>query len=175
MKKQDISENPVKIVFLALGSNLGNRKLNILKAKFLLKNYKIDIIKSSSYYETESWPNKKFPKYLNIALKIKINFDIITLFNKIKIIEKKLRRKATPKNYPRTCDIDIIDYDQKCLSTKYKNDNIETPHPRLNFRNFVLIPLFEISPNWTHPKTTENIVKLLSKIGIRQLRSIKLI
>ena len=66
MKKQDISGNRVNIVFLGVGSNLGNKHLNIEKAKFLLDSNDIKVIKFSNYYETESWPDKNLPKYLNI-------------------------------------------------------------------------------------------------------------
>ncbi len=69
MKKRDISENQAKIIFLSLGSNIGNRKKNLEKAMFFLIFNKVDIIKVSSFYETESWPNKNFPKYLNIVIK----------------------------------------------------------------------------------------------------------
>ena len=68
VKRQDTLENQVKIVYLALGSNLGSKFLNIEKAKLLLLHNKIEIIKCSNYYETYSWPNKNFPKYLNIII-----------------------------------------------------------------------------------------------------------
>ena len=70
VKKLDTLENRAKCAYLALGSNLGNRNMNINKAKILLINYGIKIIKCSKIYETESWPNKKLPKYLNIVIKI---------------------------------------------------------------------------------------------------------
>ena len=63
MTRQDISENQVRLVYLALGSNLGNRIINIELAKSKLLEKGIKILKSSSYYETLSWPNKKLPKY----------------------------------------------------------------------------------------------------------------
>ena len=76
-----MSENRVKIAYLALGSNLGNRYINIELAKvFLLKN-NIKIIKSSSYYETLSWPNRLNPKFLNIVLKIKTSLDFVKLLD----------------------------------------------------------------------------------------------
>ena len=81
MKKQDTSENQVKIVYLALGSNLGSKVMNIEKAKLLLLSNNIKIIKCSSYYETYSWPNKNFPKYLNIIIKTKTKLNLINLFN----------------------------------------------------------------------------------------------
>ena len=175
MKKQGILENQARIVYLSLGSNLGNRIVNIEKAKFLLSFNDVNILKTSNFYETNSWPNKKFPKYLNIVLKTKTNLKINSLYLLIKKIEKKLGRKQNPKNYPRTCDIDILDYDNKVKSIILDKDKIKVPHPRLHKRNFVLIPLLEIAKNWIHPINKLNIYELLSKIKNNELRSIKII
>ena len=71
MIKQDISENLVKIAYIGIGSNLGNKKKNIDKAKLKLIDSNIKILQSSKYYESLSWPNPKNPKFLNIVLKIK--------------------------------------------------------------------------------------------------------
>ena len=71
--KQDILENLVKPIYLGIGSNLGNRKNNIEKAKSILIKENIKIINTSSYYESLSWPNPKKPKFLNIVLKIITN------------------------------------------------------------------------------------------------------
>ena len=175
MKKQDISGNRVNIVFLGVGSNLGNKHLNIEKAKFLLDSNDIKVIKFSNYYETESWPDKNLPKYLNIIIKATTSLGLLSLFDKIKLIENSLGRKHKPKNYPRKCDIDIITFGSKVLSINYGTQKIHIPHPRLHDRNFVLIPLFEVSSKWKHPKLNKKITKLLSNISINDLRSIKLI
>ena len=110
MIKQDISENQVKNIFLAIGSNLGNRLTNIEKAKSLLLENNIDLISVSNYYETPSWPDPKNPKFINIVLKITFKHEPENLLNLCKIIETTLGRKKTPKNSPRVCDIDIIDF-----------------------------------------------------------------
>jgi len=78
-----------------------------------------------------------------------------------------LGRKRILKNSPRTCDIDIIDYDKK-IST----DKIILPHPFMSSRNFVLLPLYEINKLWKHPKTNVNIQKLINTLSIKDLRSI---
>ena len=70
MKKQDISENQAKNIFLGIGSNLGNRIINIEKAKSLLLENDINFISISNYYETPSWPDPKKPKFINIVLKV---------------------------------------------------------------------------------------------------------
>ena len=79
MIKQDILEKQVKIAYLSLGSNLGNRVINLEKAKYKLIEKGISIIKSSSYYETLSWPNPKNPKYYNIFLKVRTKFNKMRL------------------------------------------------------------------------------------------------
>ena len=175
MKKQGILEKQAKFVYLALGSNLGNRKTNIEKAKQLLHKYNVNVIKSSSYYETKSWPNINFPKYYNIVLKVKTTLKPFVLLDRIKLIEKKLGRKSTKRNYPRICDIDILDYDKKILNLKTKKFNLQIPHPRLQFRNFVLVPLFEVDKKWKHPKLKENVANLILKNDINDLRSVKFI
>ena len=171
MIKQDTSENLAKIVYLGIGSNLGNKKLNIEKAKSYLQDHDIKILKCSNDYESNSWPDKNNPKFINIVLKVKTFLSPINLLKIINIIELKLGRRRSKKNAPRTCDIDIIDYDKKILNIR-KNELI-LPHPSINTRNFVLLPLFEIEQSWKHPKTKINIVKLINSLPIHDLRSIK--
>ena len=133
--KQDILENPRKAVFLGIGSNIGNRVNNINSACYLLNNF-CSINKVSSFYETNSWPNENYPKYLNIILKCKTDLDPFSLIKKLKDIEKTWQKKKY-KNFPRTCDIDIIDF----KGLKFKKENIEVPHPRLLKRNFCIVSI----------------------------------
>ena len=120
MIKQDTSENLAKIVYLGIGSNLGNKKLNIEKAKSYLQDHNIKILKCSNDYESNSWPDKNNPKFINIILKVKTFLSPINLLKIINIIELKLGRRRSKKNAPRTCDIDIIDYNKKVLNIKKK-------------------------------------------------------
>ena len=173
MIKQDTSENLVNIAFLGIGSNLGNRKRNIEKAKFLLEKNSIKIIKSSNIYETYSWPNKNDPKFYNIVIKIITKLKPINLFKIIKDIEKKLGRKKTLVNKPRTCDIDILDYKGQIFKLSANNNKLNIPHPRLHNRNFVLFPLFEIEKNWKHPSKKTKIHDLIGKLDNSSLYSIK--
>jgi 2-amino-4-hydroxy-6-hydroxymethyldihydropteridine diphosphokinase len=166
--KQDTSEKRVKIVYLSVGSNLGNRFLNIEKAKYLLTEKGVTIIESSRYYETLSWPNPKNPKFYNIMLKTQTKHSYLDVLNICKQIEKTLGRKKTKRNSPRECDIDIVDYNKVI-----KQKNINLPHPRMHTRNFVLIPLYEIDRNWTHPITKEHIKSLIFSLPRRDITSIK--
>jgi 2-amino-4-hydroxy-6-hydroxymethyldihydropteridine diphosphokinase len=153
------------MILLNIGSNLssifGNRFKNIKRAIGLLNLEEIKIIKESNFYETPSYPNKELPKFVNICLEVKCDFTSIILLKKIKKIEKKMFRKKNGLNNPRTCDIDIIDFHGQVLNNKELN----LPHPRLNKRNFVLYPLFQIHPNWKHPITNEKIDVLIRKLS----------
>ena len=168
MIRQDIYENQANKVFLAIGSNLGDRFRNIELAKIMLSDNRIKILKSSSFYETLSWPNIKNPKFLNVVLEIETNLRPLSLLDLCKKIEKSLGRKKSKKNSPRVCDIDILDYDKR-----NENNGINLPHPRLHQRNFVLIPLFEISKKWTHPKFKDHIKTLILKLSKKDITSIK--
>jgi len=163
-----MSEDQVKSIYLGIGSNLGNKRRNIERTKFNLINNNIKILKCSSYYESLSWPNPNNPKFLNIVLEIDTDFSPMELINKCKKIEKKLGRKRLPKNSPRECDIDIIDFRNK----KILSDLI-LPHPRMDVRNFVLLPLFEINKDWKHPILKVNIRELISSLSNSDIRSIK--
>ena len=168
MIKQDTLEKQVKIAYLSIGSNLGNRFLNIEKAKSLLLDEGIRIVKSSSYYETLSWPNPKNPKFYNIVLKTKTRLSETKILKICKQIEKLLGRKKNQRNSPRECDIDIIDYNGKTQKI-----DICLPHPRMHTRNFVLIPMYEIDKSWIHPITQEHIKTLIFSLSNRDIRSIK--
>ena len=168
MIKHDILENQVKSIYLGIGSNLGNRRSNIEKAKFKLFQSNIRILKTSSYYESSSWPDPNNPKFLNIVLKVSTILEPLKLLKKCKEIELILGRKKTFKNAPRLCDIDILDYNKKVFSRI-----INLPHPRMHSRNFVLIPLYEINRNWTHPVTKLHIKSLILSLSNRDIRSIK--
>ena len=176
MIKQDILESLVNTSYLAIGSNVGNRKNYINKAKYYLNKLPIIIIKTSKIYETPSWPNNKDPKFYNIVVKIKTSLKLNKLFIQIKKIEKKLGRKfKAKKNSPRTCDIDIIDFNGKASKLEINKNKLIVPHPRMIKRNFVLIPLFEIDKNWKHPQKKTKIIDLIDKLEGISFRSIKLI
>ena len=142
--------------------------MNIEKAKFKIIENNIKILQSSNYYESLSWPNKKNPKFLNIVLKISTNLKPSKLIKIFQNIENSLGRRKAPRNSPRICDIDIIDY--KNMQT---NKGIILPHPRLHQRNFVLLPLYELDKGWKHPVFKNGIKTLILSLPNRDIRSIK--
>ena len=164
------------MIILSLGSNLsssfGNRFQNIDLAISNLEVHGIQIIKKSSYYETPSYPNKNNPRFINVIISVKTDLSLDGLMSVLIGIEEKLERKRNKKNDPRNCDIDIIDYNNQVLDFEYKNLNFTIPHKKLIFRNFVLLPLQEISSKWKHPLTKENISTLIDKLSEEDKKSI---
>ena len=168
MTKLDILENLVKTIYLGIGSNLGSRKANIENAKFLLTENNIELITTSSYYETPSWPNPNNPKFLNIVIKIRSSLQPSELLILCKSIETNLGRQKSPKNSPRECDIDIIDFNGLIV-----NGKLCLPHKLMHKRSFVLLPLFEIEKEWFHPIMKVNIKKLILSLSNSDIKSIK--
>ena len=164
------------MTILALGSNLpsnfGNRFQNIDIAISYIESSNIKVKKRSSFYETPSYPNKKDPKFVNVVIEISTNLSPVDLASVVISIEEKLERKRFKKNEPRTCDIDIIDYNGKIINFKYKDLEFTVPHIKLTSRNFVLLPLQEILPKWRHPKTNETISALIRKLSAEDVKTI---
>ena len=174
MKKQDILENQVNLVYLALGSNLGDKKNNHNKSIDLIQKEGILIKKKSKFYSTKSWPNENFPNFINTIILIETKLNVYELFLKIKKIEKKLGRTKSKRNHPRVCDIDIIDFNGEIINRKFGNHKLNIPHKRMRNRNFVLFPLYELDKDWVHPKLNKNIVFLMSNLTSEQLLGIKI-
>ena len=153
-------------------SSFGDRFDNINLALSFLYENAIQIIKKSSFYETLSHPNKKDPKFINKVTSVRTHLQPIDLMSALISIEEKLERKRVKKNDPRTCDIDIIDYNNQVLNLQYKNLHLAIPHRKLIYRNFVLFPLQEIAPSWKHPNTEEIIGTLIHKLPPEDRKSI---
>ena len=166
------------MILLGLGSNLsssfGDRFQNIDMAVSALEGYGLQIKKKSSYYESLSYPDKKNPKFINIVIEAETHLPPEDLASLLIFIEESLERKRNKKNDPRTCDIDIIDYDKRIIKST-KNQVLTIPHPKMHRRNFVLLPLFEITKTWIHPIKKISIKELVNSLKTKDLKTIKLI
>lgn len=151
--------NPQHQVFLSLGSNQGNRLENIEQAIALIHQEVATVVLVSSMYESDSWGFES-DSFYNCAIAIHTNLTPLKLLKKILRLEKKLGRIRTesPLYQPRVIDIDIIAYGDEVNETEF----LQVPHPHLQNRLFVLLPLVEIVPHWTHPKTKKTITELIS-------------
>jgi len=141
------SVSELAIVYLCLGSNLGEREENLCQALTLLSP-KVNLEEVSSVYETEPVGYKEQPLFLNVVCRITTNLPPEELLHLAKDIETTIGRVPSFPNAPRIIDIDILFYDTKIMETQ----NLTIPHPRLHDRAFVLIPLAEIAPDLVHPK-----------------------
>lgn len=134
------------IVYIAIGSNLGNREENIETALALLTENNVVILQRSSIIESipiGGPPDQN--NFLNGACKVQTNLPPQELLDLLKVIESKLGREHTVRNGPRPIDLDILLYDQLTLKTS----QLIIPHPRMLERNFVMDPLREIAPQLT--------------------------
>ena len=153
------------MIHLNIGSNLdskyGTKFDNISIALNLLVESRVKIKKVSNFYETPSYPNQNYPKFINMGLTIDFKKECLDLLKKIKLIEKKLGRIRTKRNDPRIIDIDIIDFNGAIKVT----NNLILPHPKCHLRNFVLFPIFQIDPNWFHPIIKKNAQFLINSLS----------
>jgi 2-amino-4-hydroxy-6-hydroxymethyldihydropteridine diphosphokinase len=133
-------------VYLALGSNLGDRLANLKQAIDSLTP-QMEVKAKSSVYETPPWGYEDQPKFLNQVVKAKTYLDPEPLLKHLKRLEVALGRQASFPNGPRLIDMDILFYDELILNTS----SLVIPHPRLQERGFVLLPLMELSPDLVHP------------------------
>ena len=144
--------------YLLLGSNMGNSQRQL---KIAIKNTTLqvgNIIRKSKLYATAAWGNTDQPDFLNQVIIVETKLTALQTIDIILDIEKKMGRVRTKKNAPRIIDIDILFFNKEIIAEK----NLDVPHPQIENRRFVLIPLNELSPNFKHPVTHKTIHQLLN-------------
>ena len=154
------------IVYLALGTNLGDRSGNLKQAIAALTP-QLDVKAKSQVYETPPWGFEEQPKFLNQVVKANTYLDPEPLLKHLKRLEVALGRQESFPNGPRLIDIDLLFYDDLVLN----KPSLVIPHPRLHERGFVLVPLMDIAPNLVHPvqqKTVQELVALVNVEGIEK-------
>ncbi len=145
--------------FLSLGSNLGNRRANLALASCLLREKGIAIVRASSIYRTEPVDLPGQPRFYNQVLEIDAGANPMALLNLVKSVEQKMKRVPTVDKGPRRIDIDILLAGKTVVQTR----RLMIPHPRMERRNFVLVPLREIAPHAVHPLLHERIEDLAKR------------
>ena len=151
-----------KIIFLGLGTNLGDREKNLSMAVERIGEEIGKVIKCSSVYETEPWGFQSEDRFLNMVVKVRSSLRPSGLLGRILMIEAQLRRLRSGKGYKsRSIDIDILLFGSEVI----KREELEIPHPRIPVRKFVLEPLCELAPDMVHPVLKVTFTELLEKCG----------
>lgn len=149
------------IVYIGLGSNLGERKDNLERARFYLEK-KMNLLKESSIYQTPPWGYLDQPEFFNQVVEAETKLPPLCLLKWLKRIEKVLGRTQTFRYGPRVVDLDILFYSDRIITRK----DLQIPHPRLHERAFVLVPLAEIAPDLAHPVIGLSILELVTKVNV---------
>jgi len=144
-------------VFLLIGGNIGDRKQHLDTARKYLEQCCGKISKCSSIYETAAWGKTDQADFLNQALELETELNAKDLMKEILKIESKMGRERNEKYNARTIDIDILFFNDEIID----EPGLIIPHPQLQHRRFVLIPLNEIAPKVVHPVLKKNISELL--------------
>ena len=143
-------------IYLLLGSNQQNPQKQLQLAQKLIAKKIGPIKRKSAIYQTAAWGNTNQPDFLNQAIIVETGLTAIQTMQTILLIEKKMGRLRTVKNAPRIIDIDILFFNKEIINKK----KLTVPHPQLQNRRFVLVPLNELSPNLKHPVIKKTIHKL---------------
>jgi 2-amino-4-hydroxy-6-hydroxymethyldihydropteridine diphosphokinase len=145
-------------VYIALGTNVGEREANLLQALRLLPESGVHIRRVSSIYETEPVDYLDQEWFLNAVLEGETELDALDLLIVLRVIEARMGSKKAFAKGPRKIDLDILLYGNETIDTP----ELQVPHPRMLERKFVLIPLAEIAPNLRHPSWKSGVAHLLA-------------
>jgi 2-amino-4-hydroxy-6-hydroxymethyldihydropteridine diphosphokinase len=143
-------------VYIGIGSNLGDRGENCIRAIELLEQRGIPVKKRSSLYETEPWGVKDQPLFLNMAIEIETALSPRDLLKILKETEQEIGRETSSQWGPRIIDLDILLFNTDIVD----EDTLSIPHPFMHERDFVLKPLSEIAPDAEHPVLHKSIREL---------------
>lgn len=151
-------------IYIAMGSNLGDRKKNLDRAITYLSYYDVEVVKTSTYIETEPYGVTDQGKFLNAVISVRTRLDPQKLLGVLLTVERAMGRIRREHWGPRIIDLDLLSYDDKIVHTRH----LTLPHPEMAKRAFVLEPLREIAPDYIHPVTGKSIGTMLEKLPLTE-------
>ena len=158
----------MKTVYLALGSNIGDREANLRAAIDILRTAGVEVRRESRIYETEPVGYTDQRWFLNMAVEGATELFPLHLLTRTGKIERALGRARTLPNGPRTIDIDILLYG----ATVMRTSRLEIPHPRMHERRFVLVPMVDLAPDLRHPQSHLTMRQLLDAAPPEIIRAV---
>jgi 2-amino-4-hydroxy-6-hydroxymethyldihydropteridine diphosphokinase len=147
-----------KIVYIALGSNVGDRAAMLERAMAAMNSVGIRVLRQSSFYVTEPVDAPSQAWFLNAVVESETSLLPVQLLHALLRIEQELGRRRITPHGPRTIDLDILFYGSSVIRSR----ELEVPHPRLPERRFVLVPLVQIAPEFRHPALHKSVTQLLA-------------
>lgn len=147
-------------VYIAFGSNIGDRYAAIEEAFRLIEVNHMKIIKKSEVYETEPYGYKDQPSFINGALLAETELNCREVLERLLKIEAELGRVRLIRWGPRIIDLDIIFFNDEI----YDEEDLKVPHPDMQNRDFVLKPLKDICPDYVHPLLKKSVAQMLYEL-----------
>ena len=146
---------------IALGANLGKPEATFRRALERLAGESVDVVAVSGLWRSPAWPEGSgAPDYLNAVAKVRTGLRAEALLALLHELEAEAGRRRSMRNAPRELDLDLLDHGGRVVEGE-----LVLPHPRLQSRAFVLLPLWEVEPEWVHPVSGEGLWEMMGKLG----------
>jgi 2-amino-4-hydroxy-6-hydroxymethyldihydropteridine diphosphokinase len=158
----------MKPIYIAVGANMSNPKETLIRLPSQLNARGVFVKKTSSLWRNPAWPaGLGYPDYLNGVFEVEFTASADDLLTMLHALENAAGRRRSIRNAPRPLDLDILDFRGEVRESL----DLQLPHPRMNDRAFVMLPLAEIAPNWRHPLTHITAIETLAQLSLSDMEA----